>query len=97
MDDLRVKRSRWPLDPPEVPVTAADPRVSVVVATRNRASELLTTLEHLRSLPEQPHIVVVDNASTDGTSEAVRRHPEVEVVTLAETSGAPDATSRSGG
>jgi GT2 family glycosyltransferase len=69
-------------------MTAPDPRVSVVIVTRNRVSELLTTLEHLRSLPEQPHIAVVDNASTDGTSEAARRrHPEVEVVTLAANLG----------
>lgn len=66
----------------------ADPRVSVVIATRNRACELLTTLERLRDLPERPHIVVVDNASTDGTPETVRRrYPEVEVVVLTENLG----------
>lgn len=69
-------------------MTAPDPRVSVVIATRNRVSELLTTLKHLQNLPEQPRIVVVDNASTDGTSEAVRRrHPKVEVITLAQNLG----------
>lgn len=72
----------------EVWMTAPDPRVSVVIATRNRVSELLTSLEHLRKLPEQPHIVVVDNASTDGSSDAVRdSYPEVEVVTLSENLG----------
>lgn len=69
-------------------MTVHDSRVSVVIATRNRASELLTTLEHLQNLPERPHTVVVDNASTDGTSEAVRRsYPEAEVVALAENLG----------
>lgn len=73
---------------PGVRVTVHDSRVSVVIATRNRASELLTTLEHLQDLPEQPHIVVVDNSSTDGTPEAVRRrYPKVEVVALAENLG----------
>lgn len=69
-------------------VAVNDSRVSVVITTRNRASELLTTLEHLQNLPEQPHIVVVDNSSTDGTPEAVRhRYPKVEVVALAENLG----------
>ncbi len=45
---------------------AIDPRVSVVVLTHNRAAELEQCLERLRQLPEQPHIIVVDNASTDG-------------------------------
>jgi GT2 family glycosyltransferase len=50
-----------------------EPRVSVVVLTRNRLPELLTTLGHLRALPEEPKVVVVDNASSDGTADAVRR------------------------
>jgi GT2 family glycosyltransferase len=58
-----------------------DPRVAVVVITHQRRNELLLALERLRALPEQPHVVVVDNASTDGTAAAVReRFPEVAVV-----------------
>lgn len=64
-------------------------RVSVVVVTRNRLPELLVTLAHLRALPERPRVVVVDNASSDGTAAEVRRrHPEVEVVALEENLGA---------
>ena len=60
-----------------------DPRTSVVIATFNRCDELLHTIEELRALPELPPIVVVDNASTDGTTDAVRAlHPEVTVVRL---------------
>jgi GT2 family glycosyltransferase len=63
-------------------------RVSVVIVTRNRLPELFTTLDHLRALPEKPRVVVVDNASTDGTVDAVRRrHPEVEVIPLSENLG----------
>jgi GT2 family glycosyltransferase len=63
--------------------------VAVVVVTRNRLSELLTTLGHLRALPEMPRTIVVDNASSDGTAEAVgNRYPEVEVIPLDENIGA---------
>lgn len=47
-------------------------RVTVVVATRDRREELLRTLRRLEALRPAPPVVVVDNASTDGTAEAVR-------------------------
>jgi GT2 family glycosyltransferase len=59
------------------------PRTTVVIATRNRRRELLATLERLEALPERPPVVVVDNASDDGTPELVReRHPTTRVVEL---------------
>ena len=62
---------------------ASPARVAVVIATRNRGTELLGTLARLRALHEQPRIVVVDNGSTDGTGELVRaHHPGVQVVGL---------------
>ena len=67
----------------------AEPRVSVVIVTRNRLPELLATLGHLRALPEEPNLIVVDNASSDGTAETVRhRYPEVEVIALDQNLGA---------
>jgi N-acetylglucosaminyl-diphospho-decaprenol L-rhamnosyltransferase len=64
-------------------------RVAVVVVTRNRCGRLLATLARLRALPERPPILVVDNASTDGTAAAVRElHPEVELLALGENRGA---------
>jgi GT2 family glycosyltransferase len=66
-----------------------DPRVAVVVITHNRRDELLSALQRLRALPEQPHVVVVDNGSADGTADAVRaRFPEVELVASPENLGA---------
>ncbi|MGY1700173.1 glycosyltransferase family 2 protein [Geodermatophilus sp. SYSU D00766] len=58
-----------------------DARVAVVVITHERREELLVALSRLVELPERPHVVVVDNGSTDGTAEAVRaRFPAVELV-----------------
>jgi GT2 family glycosyltransferase len=62
--------------------------VAVVIATRNRGTELLGTLARLRALDEQPSIMVVDNGSTDGTAELVRiRCPGVQVVGLRRNRG----------
>ncbi|MGY1886568.1 glycosyltransferase family 2 protein [Blastococcus sp. SYSU DS0753] len=66
-----------------------DPRVAVVVITHQRRDELLLALERLVALPEQPHVVVVDNGSTDGTADAVREQfPQVELIASAENLGA---------
>jgi GT2 family glycosyltransferase len=71
------------------PAVGPDPRVAVVVITHQRRDELLGALARLRALPEQPHVVVVDNGSTDGTADAVReRFPEVELVASPENLGA---------
>src|SRR5215210_1576996 len=65
-----------------------DPRISIVIITRDRRSDLLEALGHLAELPEEPPIVVVDNASGDGTPEAVReRFPAVEVIALPDNRG----------
>lgn len=66
-----------------------DSRVGVVVITWQRRDEALACVERLLELPEQPHVVLVDNGSTDGTADAVReRYPAVEVVALSENLGA---------
>src|SRR5919204_1901414 len=66
---------------------------AVVVATRNRAGELLGALTRLRALPERPPVVVVDNGSTDGTAARVRaHHPWVELVELPRNLGAAART-----
>ena len=46
-------------------------RVTVVIITHNRRAELLRTLARMTALPDQAPVVVVDNASTDGTCDAV--------------------------
>lgn len=67
--------------------------VTVVVATRDRREELLRTLRELARLPERLPVIVVDNASSDGTADAVRaQHPSVEVVRLDRNLGAAGRT-----
>jgi GT2 family glycosyltransferase len=69
--------------------TRPDPRTSVVVLTHNRVDEVLRTLANLQALPEAPHIVLIDNASTDGTAARVRAaFPAVELVVLPVNLGA---------
>ncbi|MDX6596538.1 MAG: hypothetical protein QOE87_425 [Gaiellales bacterium] len=48
-------------------VQVAGDEVTAVVVTRNRAEHLVATLAHLDGVAR--NIIVVDNASTDGTSE----------------------------
>lgn len=67
----------------------SDPRVSIVVLTHNRLHELDRTLRHLTRLPEQPHIIVVDNGSRDGSALHVKRYfPQVELVCCSSNQGA---------
>jgi GT2 family glycosyltransferase len=65
-------------------------KVTVVIATRNRAVALRRTLERLAALPDRPAaVVVVDNASADGTPDMVaERFPDVTVLRLARNEGA---------
>ncbi|MFI5956201.1 glycosyltransferase family 2 protein [Cryptosporangium sp. NPDC051539] len=61
----------------------------IVVITRDRRERTLATLERLAALPERPPVVVVDNASRDGTADAVTaRQPGVRVIRLARNLGA---------
>lgn len=71
----------------------ADSGVAVVVITRDRREQLLRTLGRLLALPDAAQVVVVDNASRDGTAEAVRAAcPAVEVLALEQNAGAAGRT-----
>jgi hypothetical protein len=64
--------------------------VTVVIATRNRVDELCRTVRRLTGLSERSAIVMVDNASDDGTPVVIRRDRRPEVLrTLDRTTALP--------
>ena len=65
------------------------PRVVAVVVTYNRRALLLESLTALGAQVRRPDVViVVDNASSDGSAEAVAAaHPDVRLVRLARNTG----------
>jgi N-acetylglucosaminyl-diphospho-decaprenol L-rhamnosyltransferase len=63
--------------------------VGVVIATRDRRDTVLATLARVVALPERPPVLVVDDASCDGTAHAIaERFPQVDVVRLPRARGA---------
>src|SRR3954471_9602599 len=68
---------------------SCDSSVGVVIATRDRRDSVLATLARVVALPERPRIVVVDDASCDGTAPAIaERFPQVDVLRLPRARGA---------
>src|SRR5215213_4253386 len=84
-----VRRRRLGVVPKAMtPAQAAD-RVTIVVATRNRRRELLTSVPRHIALPECPRVIVVDDASTDATAEMLATEfPHVDVIRLPQRAGA---------
>lgn len=63
--------------------------MTVVMITHNRREQLLETLAEMTTLPDAAPIVLVDNASTDGTADAVeRRYPDVRLIRAQRNLGA---------
>jgi len=66
-----------------------DDRTTIVLVTMDRRREVLETLERLLALPERAPLIMVDNASADGTADAVRAMlPRVTVIALPANQGA---------
>lgn len=74
------------------------PAIAVGVLSYNRREETLKTIEILRSIdypPAKVHITVIDNASRDGTVEAIgERYQEKVTVMRLRTNGGPVARNR---
>jgi len=71
--------------------------LSIVIVSFNTAHELVACLESIaRNTARVPHeIIVVDNASSDGSGEAVRaRFPGVQLIANQENLGFPKANNR---
>jgi N-acetylglucosaminyl-diphospho-decaprenol L-rhamnosyltransferase len=74
---------------------APELRVAVVIPTLDRRDSLAETLDSLGTQTLRPDVYVVDNASTDGTSELVaERFPEVTLVRNEENLGFGAAIDR---
>ncbi len=67
------------------------PGISVIILTWNRKADVLEMLESLEKQTFRDfEVVVIDQASVDGTSEAiVERFPHVRIMTLRENLGVP--------
>ncbi|RFS82396.1 glycosyltransferase [Actinomadura spongiicola] len=64
-------------------------RFTVVVITRDRRRSLLATLARVRELRERSPVIVVDNASRDGSADAVaREYPEARLIRSSRNLGA---------
>lgn len=69
-------------------VEVEDNRVTLVIASRNRRSDLLASLPHHRA-----PVILVDNGSTDGSADAVAAaRPQVTVIRLPRNLGAAART-----
>jgi rhamnopyranosyl-N-acetylglucosaminyl-diphospho-decaprenol beta-1,3/1,4-galactofuranosyltransferase len=69
--------------------------VCAVVVTYNRHDLLVQCLDRLQRQSRRPdHVVVVDNASTDGTPELLDKRDEIEVLTLPENLGSSGGFAR---
>ncbi|MDC3402547.1 glycosyltransferase, partial [bacterium] len=57
--------------------------ITVVTVTWNTIRELQVLLRAVAVFTDQPvHLIVVDNASSDGTQEFLDQHPEIQVIRL---------------
>jgi rSAM/selenodomain-associated transferase 2 len=62
-------------DPELAALLRRSPRVSVVIPTRNEATALPQTLDHLARLPGRFEVTVVDGGSEDHTRQIAANHP----------------------
>jgi GT2 family glycosyltransferase len=86
----RIDESQSGKKPP-MPISNA--KIRVVIITCNCRDEVLQTLQHTLNPPERPAVVMVDNASTDGTAHAVQqRFPQVHTISVDRNLGAAART-----
>jgi GT2 family glycosyltransferase len=70
-------------------MAAHDARVTAIMITHNRREEALKSLAKLVNLSESVPIIVVDNASSDGTTAAIAEHfPQVGLISARTNLGA---------
>ncbi len=69
-------------------------KVSVVVPNWNGAKHLGACLDSLRAQSQTHTVIVVDNASTDGSLALLGKYPEVEIIPLSKNYGFAGAVNR---
>lgn len=75
-------------DPSQVEPTRSEPRVTVVITTRNRGDVLPNAIRSCRAQDVPVSVLVVDDCSTDGSPELIRREfPWVKVIENPESRG----------
>ncbi|MBM3134808.1 MAG: glycosyltransferase family 2 protein [Chloroflexi bacterium] len=75
-------------------VSAEEDRVTVIIVTYNNAAVLPACLDSLAEQTLPPAVIVVDNASSDGTVDEVRRRPYIRLVSLDSNRGFSAANNR---
>lgn len=77
------------MDPSRSEAAKPAPRITFVMATRNRREQTLRSLRLLRAQSDRLPVIVVDNGSSDGTAAAINdRFPDVTVIALGANLGA---------
>jgi glycosyltransferase involved in cell wall biosynthesis len=73
-----------------VALSGAIPQLTVIVPVYNEAATIAELLRRVLEVPIEKHVIVVDDASTDGTAEVLddwQGHPEVDLIRHATTRG----------
>ena len=61
--------------------TKSTDRPVLVIPNLNGGDDLLAAMASLKSQSPKPHVIVVDNASTDGSADkAQQKFPEIELI-----------------
>src|SRR2546421_12643428 len=68
-----------------VPVAAA--KLSVIMPAYNERETIAEALRRVKAAPGEKEIIVVDDASTDGTRELLAADPEIRLLCHAENQG----------
>ena len=79
----------------ELSFVKTDPLVSIVILNFNRLDDLRACLDSIkRNTPERHEIIIVDNASTDGSLNYLRTVPDITLVENPTNVGCPPARNQ---
>jgi hypothetical protein len=76
------------------PIVSSRPRVSCIICAFNEAPRIGAVLAVASAHPLLDEVIVVDDGSTDGTAEVVRRFPSVRLITSPSNQGKSAAMAK---